>query len=752
MINKKIDNYVDLAIRYLLPLIFVVPFIVSQDYYFPYITPRNFLFRIIISVVLALYLYLYFRNKEKYSFGCNKVVVGYLSLAVVLTVSSIINHDWLYSFWGNYERMDGLLNLYYLIALFLVILGVYHSKKQWLQLLRMSVFSSFMVSILALSQHWGINLFIESAGGARVTATLGNATYLAVFSLFNLFFALYLIFKYSSKKPKLELWLFYALDIFLLGAEIFTEGRGLLYGIFSDLRLIILFLAPQIFIHLQYYFYKAGRTIKYSLPAYLALVILLNFISLFNTQTRGVLVGIFAAVLSVSIFLLFSKYVNKKIKYFIISGLIVVILFASSIFMLQDSGFVQNNNTLRRVADISVSDTTTETRLLTWQLSLKAWQEKPILGWGQENFYRVFNQYFPNQIFKGGASRVWFDRPHNVFLQQLVEGGILGLLAYLSIFSFALLNLWRHYRKTHNPVTISVFGGLLIAYLVQNFFVFDSINSYIPMVLFLAVSAFLSGNFKSNKQWISDKYFTFALPILVLIFGFYLNIPQLATNKDFMVHYNSLRAYIGQGQYQRQDVLGLLEVIERQYLGRFELRQVYAEFVPALIQGRIFSPEETRYFIDTAEEAMLKSIDEQPNNVRHHMFLVNLYFHASILDRDYSQRAVDLIVNKAIPLSPTRVQLYYFLGKFYMNLGNNDLAIESFLKGRDLAPSVFESYYHLIMGALAMDDIDLADNYFNEMEEKVGSVEAAQYLDLIMLYNHFGYEERADEIKNYIPQ
>lgn len=748
MLNFQLDRYVEKVIRYFLPLIFIVPFIVSQDYYFPYITPRNFLFRIVVTIVLALYLYLYFSDKEKYSFGRNKVVLAYFSLAIILTASSIINGDILYSFWGNYERMDGLLNLYYLVALFLVILGIYRHKKEWIKLLRMSVFSSFMIAILALSQHWGINLFIESAGGDRVTATLGNATYLAVFSLFNLFFTLYLLFKYHNQKPKLELWLFYALDIFLLGAEIFGSGRGLLSGIFSDIRLIILFLAPQIFIHLQYYFYNYGRTIKYSLSSYWALIVLLNFIALFNTQTRGVLVGIFGAALVVSIFLLFSKYVRKKSKYIILAGLFFVVFLTASIFMLKDNAFVQNNNTLSRVANISISDTTTETRLLTWQLSLKAWQEKPILGWGQENFYEAFNKYFPNDIFERANSQVWFDRPHNVFLQELVEGGILGLLAYLAVFIFAFLNLWKHYRKTHDPITISVFGGLLIAYLGQNFFVFDSINSYILMILFLAVSVFLAGDFKANVRLKMDKYLASALIFLVLIFGVYLNMPELLSNKHFMKEYNNLRASISQGQYNEQQADGLINIIEKQYLGRFELRQVYSELTASIIQSRVLTPVQTKYFIDTAEAAMLRSIEEQPQNVRHHSFLVNLYFYASILDPYYSQKAVDLIEDKALPLSPTRVQLYYFLGKFYMNLGNNDLTMENFLKGRDLAPTVFDSYYHLIMGSLAMDDLDLAGQYFDEMEDKVDNILPEDYMNLALIYNYFGYSEEAEKIKN----
>ncbi|MBT4209317.1 MAG: hypothetical protein HOE19_00130 [Candidatus Komeilibacteria bacterium] len=769
MLSNKIDSYINKFLKFIVPSIFLLHFLVDANYYFPFITTRNFLFRIIITIVLALYLYLYFRNKSEYGFAKNKLLIAYIGLALVLTVSSLLGGDFLYSFWSNYERMEGLLGLYYLIALFIVILGLYKRKKAWLDLLRVSVWSALIMGIMALSQHWHINLFIESSGGERVTGTLGNATYLAVYALFNLFFALYLLFKDKNKRPKLELWLFYVLDILLIIVEIFGSGKGPLSGIFSDLRIFLLFVAPQIFINLQYHFYNSNKAIKYSKPAYFSLIILLNFIALFNTQTRGVLVGILGAAIVVTIFLLFSKYVKKKFKYFILGALALIILLTSSVFTFKDSTFVQSNNTLRRVADISVSDATAETRLLTWKLSLKAFKEKPMLGWGEEKFYVVFNKYFPNQIFKGAGSRVWFDRPHNVFFQQLVHGGILGLLIYLSIFWFALCNLWRHYKNTHDPITISILGGLMIAYLIQNFFVFDSLNSYILMIIFLAISIFLAGEVeeksflfrkltslknkitsltvrKDTKEF--NKRLAISSALLVLILGFSINIPQLMTNRNFINQYQDLRKNIGQGQYQKADLDELLETINSQYFGKFELRQVYSEFAATLVQTSLLTQIEKQYFIDTAEEMMLDSIAEQSDNVRHHSFLLNMYMQSSILNPIYLQKGIDLTENKAIPLSPSRIQLYYSLGQLYINSGQNEKAIDNFIKGQELAPKVFDSYYNLFITYLNLNDLDMAKLTILEMFENVDEISLESYVHISQAYEHFGFTAEAEDIKN----
>jgi len=747
---NRFDKYIDKFLKWLVPSIFFVPFVVNADFYFPFITPRNFLFRIIVTIVLSLYLYLYFRHKEKYSFGRNKLLIAYFAFTLILTVSSLLAGDFWYSFWSNYERMEGLLGLYYLIALLVVILGLYRSKKAWLGLLRVSVWASLLMSIMALSQHWNVNLYMESAGGERVTGTTGNATYLAVYTLFNLFFALYLLFKDKNRRPKLELCLFYILDILLIGFEIFGSGKGILAGIFGDFRIFLLFVIPQIFVNIYYYFYQRNRTIRYSLPAYFILIFLLNFVALFDTQTRGVLVGMFVAAILVAIFLLFSRYVNKKFKYYVASALMLIVLFTSGIFIFKNTSLVQANDTLRRVSSISISDTTTETRLLTWQLSLRAAKEKPILGWGEEKFYVVFNKYFPNEIFKDRGSRVWFDRPHNVFLQELVAGGILGLLAYLAIFWFAFKNLWKHYKNTHDPITISIMGALLVSYLVQNFFVFDSLNSYILLIVFLAVSIFLAGDIDKKSLSVGKPNNILAIGsfLLVLMIGYGVNIPQMTTNHDFIVQYDVLRTELARNKYQKEDLDKLLGIIDRQYFGKFELRQVYTEFVPSLMQAQILSPTDTKYFVDKAEEEMLKSIDEQPDNVRHHSFLLNLYLYTASLDPLYAQKAVDLIENKAIPLSPTRVQLYYSLGQAYMNLGDTDKAVHSFMKARALAPQVFDSYYNLIFTYLSISDFDSAQASLEDLYDNVPNMVNDDYVRLAALYNYFDRQDDVDKIIN----
>jgi len=87
-------------------------------------------------------------------------------------------------------------------------------------------------------------------------------------------------------------------------------------------------------------------------------------------------------------------------------------------------------------------------RLLLWSSALKAFRERPVLGWGAENFDYGFDKYYNPQFYRGGINETWSDRAHNWFLDFLVMGGALGLAFYLAIF-YMYRSGAREKRKPH---------------------------------------------------------------------------------------------------------------------------------------------------------------------------------------------------------------------------------------------------------------------------------------------------------------
>ena len=138
--------------------------------------------------------------------------------------------------------------------------------------------------------------------------------------------------------------------------------------------------------------------------------------------------------------------------------------------MLRNANFVQRSDVLSRFANISLSEGAS--RFMVWNMAWRGALERPILGWGQENFDVVFNKYYDPGMY---SQEAWFDHTHNTVFDWLISGGILGLTAYLLIFFTALVMLWRDKRGVFSTVDKAILTGFFAAYFFQNLFVFDNV-------------------------------------------------------------------------------------------------------------------------------------------------------------------------------------------------------------------------------------------------------------------------------------
>ncbi|MEK7115030.1 MAG: O-antigen ligase family protein [Patescibacteria group bacterium] len=138
-------------------------------------------------------------------------------------------------------------------------------------------------------------------------------------------------------------------------------------------------------------------------------------------------------------------------------------------------------------------------RLWTWGSAVTGIVENPILGWGAESFPQPFDQYHnPNHY--GGET--WFDRTHNIFLEYLISGGIILLLAFLAIFFFYYKGLFQMERGWLWPAFLVV----PLAYLIQGLTLFDVLPIYVALFLFLAFFIHYSESFSFDNQLKENDY------------------------------------------------------------------------------------------------------------------------------------------------------------------------------------------------------------------------------------------------------
>ncbi|MEK7551842.1 MAG: O-antigen ligase family protein [Patescibacteria group bacterium] len=225
---KTILHYIIIGGLFLIPF---VPLIVLNSLYFPFIVGKAFAFRILVEIIFAAWLVLMLldrRYRPKLSWISGSIGV----FLFVIMLANIFGLNPYFSFWSNFERMEGFVTLLHLGAFF-VVLGSFFNEKLWQRFFHISLGVSIFISFYSLSQIFG---WIDiRQGGARVDGTMGNAIYLALYLMFHFFIALFYFFK--AQKYKFAYLLIIFLNLIII---YFTASRGVILGL--GLGLLIAFL------------------------------------------------------------------------------------------------------------------------------------------------------------------------------------------------------------------------------------------------------------------------------------------------------------------------------------------------------------------------------------------------------------------------------------------------------------------------------------------------------------------------------
>jgi O-antigen ligase/tetratricopeptide (TPR) repeat protein len=328
--NTTLRNTIFLGI-FLVPFI---PFIVSGSLLFPFITGKNFAFRIIVEIIFALWVVLMLRDKE-YRPKFSWLLVAITVFTVLIGIADMFAQNPSKAFWSNFERMEGFLSIFHLFLYFIVVSSVLHLQKYWNRFWYTWVGSSLMMCIYGTFQLAGKTAINQ--GGVRVDGTLGNATYLAVFLMFNIFLGLFLFLRTQDKKT--YAWIF-------------------------------------------------GPVIIYQL------------VILYHTATRGDILGLLGGLfVTVLLTALFEKK-QKIIRNIAIGGIVALVLMVGGFIAIRNTKFVQSSPVLQRFASLSIKDIQTQGRYYIWPMAIQGFKERPILGWGQEGFSYIFNEHYNPKMYE----------------------------------------------------------------------------------------------------------------------------------------------------------------------------------------------------------------------------------------------------------------------------------------------------------------------------------------------------------------
>src|SRR3989344_4815903 len=184
-------------IKACLYLFVLAPLLLSADYFFPAIFPKAVYFRLLIEIALVAYVPLAIMASR---FG-PRYHLAHAALAAFVLLTSLAGENFGYSFWGNYERMDGVFSWLHYWAAIVVAASVLKEKREWLLLLSVSVAVAGAMAVYGFLQRAGVGSFgpwtIYETNLGRITGTIGNPAFLAVYLLFNVTFGLLVVIERS---------------------------------------------------------------------------------------------------------------------------------------------------------------------------------------------------------------------------------------------------------------------------------------------------------------------------------------------------------------------------------------------------------------------------------------------------------------------------------------------------------------------------------------------------------------------------
>lgn len=251
---------------------------------------------------------------------------------------------------------------------------------------------------------------------------------------------------------------------------------------FGNPTILASFLVLQPFLALHAFIRTRTDTAKYALAA----LALISTIIVILSGARGAFLGIIAGLGWVGFFYFFYRnfFTRRRIVRICIT-LAVALGAAGLIFFATPVGSLVSDTFSQEITSLSK-----EPRLVLWAVALDGFLERPLLGRGYQSFDVVFEQKYRQPLI---AQEAWFDSAHNTYLDILVDGGMPALALYLLFFASLLYVIHRRIarisRQSEKEVDSALFlTGGIVAYLVNNFFIFQSL---VPTLIVFSTAAYL---------------------------------------------------------------------------------------------------------------------------------------------------------------------------------------------------------------------------------------------------------------------
>ncbi len=592
------------------------------------------------SLIFIISLFYYLRKNNQLVVPKSPILLVGLIYLVSIIISGIAGVSFENTFWSMATRTTG---IWYLICLAIMVwflVGFMEDQSVQNKIIKIVVFSTALYSFLAFLSPEGVNLLFfdfKSDG-----FTFGNSTFAAMYIFGAFLLSIYYLYQVQLRKW----WMYFLPFVILMSPEIIR--KELWFGDFSE-----------------------------------------GFLGDARTTTYVILLSVLALLCIWAVSKIKDLKLRSTVAYGAFGlGIVAVIIFAISLF--SNNGFVRN----------FYLSQSTAIRPLLWELSEGLIAERPILGWGADNFERLFEKKYDNRFLQTEfGNEAWLDRAHNVFMDQLVDGGILGLFFYLTIYVVVILCLIYAALKSSNKNDRAL-ASILIVYfsfhLLELQTAFDTSISYTIVALMISLAAvvfhrtyqYTSGKQNSIIFKPSIKYVLISVSGIFVFWSFFWGwIPfvraQLANGSIRKVGNSEARIpfykIMFNSPVDEHSFLWRTVTDFQRGIGQNPNVLDNSEKIKGLKkESEIFAQEYRNY------------VKSHPDHFRAHLNLADILIYQRLFGVDNLKEAQN-VLDEAINLVPESPQPYWMKAVAYVYMRKFDLAREYAQRGLELNPKIVQS-------------------------------------------------------------
>lgn len=638
---------------------------------YPYTLSKMAFFQIVVEALLFFWIWLVLTQK-RYRPRLTPATLGMAVFLALLVLTGILGEDLWRSLWSTQERALGIVTFLHL-GMFGFVVASLMKEIPVRRLLYTSLGASVLVCLIALVQLKISNLLLNEPVGNRPGSTFGNPTFLAGYLLFQVCLALYFLIEHLTDASRIR-----------------PGGKrpGIFFGFAFPLTALVL----------------GGVTI-------------------FITQTRGDILGLGTALFVLLLLFAFrppaapsgSAWRSRPIY----AGFLVFIAVAGATFW-----FTRSSNVwsvvpgINRFRTISLQSEEFLPRLIALRAGWKGLGERPLAGWGWDNYNIVFNKHYDPRALRVNYQETRFDKPHNTLLEYFVVGGVPLGAAYLSLLGILVFEALKLKDRLFGQIAVAALAG----YFVRNLFVFETIG---PLLMAFLVFGVVDGSYRerralpvrpddagrsdgppdssqNNKPKVSVGRWVLlsGIAALTLVFAYFANIGTLrASYHQFWGFTNFVNARTDAALASFKKAIGVWNPY------RWSLKRDYAAAVAeAYFYNPGVVPEEEAW---AALRAMEEVAREHPHDAYNHYALVDMYNQASDLNPEKLLAAAEREGAIALQLTPQRQEVYFSLAKTKSLRGDYDGARVLLDEALRLEPNVPDAHFYYGLIAFAQGDAEV---------------------------------------------